>query len=150
MPKLATSSYDLHDELECYLSSDMEDVRDGLLWWHERCTTFSHLSCMAGDYMSIPGKSQISISIPSCITYCFITFATSIDVECVFSEGWLLLSCMHSHLSIHLMHALLCLRTWRQHTLGISLENQTITVYTDGVRACFNNGKVNVFCGGGI
>lgn len=36
----------------------------------------------------------------------------------------------------------------RQYAPGIALQNQTITIYTDG--ACFNNGKENVSCGSGI
>ena len=56
LPDLATVSLDHHDELEHYLSMDPEDVRDGILWWHDRCATFPHLSCMALNYLSIPGK----------------------------------------------------------------------------------------------
>ena len=36
----------------------------------------------------------------------------------------------------------------RRHAPGLTLQNQTITVYTDG--ACFNNGKENATCGSGI
>ena len=36
----------------------------------------------------------------------------------------------------------------RRHAPGTTLQNQTITVYTDG--ACFNNGKENAYCGSGI
>ena len=36
----------------------------------------------------------------------------------------------------------------RRHAQGLSLPNQTVTVYTDG--ACFNNGKENAQCGSGI
>jgi hypothetical protein len=35
---------------------DVEKVKDGLMWWNERCTAFPHLSRMACDYLSIPGK----------------------------------------------------------------------------------------------
>jgi len=38
--------------------------------------------------------------------------ATSIDVEHLFSHGWLLLSHVHSHLSPQSVHVLLCLRAW--------------------------------------
>jgi hypothetical protein len=44
------------DELQCYLAADVEDVKDGLMWWHERHTAFPHLSCMGQDYLSIPGE----------------------------------------------------------------------------------------------
>jgi len=50
-----TSSYEC-DELECYLATDVEDVKDGLAWWYERHAMFPHLSCMAQDYLSIPGE----------------------------------------------------------------------------------------------
>ena len=53
LPKLAPVSSDTHDELDRYLATDIED---GLMWWYERCTTFPHLSRMARDYLSIPGK----------------------------------------------------------------------------------------------
>lgn len=36
----------------------------------------------------------------------------------------------------------------RRHAPGLNLQDQTITVYTDG--ACFNNGKENAICGSGI
>jgi hypothetical protein len=56
LPDLALVSLDLHDELDHYLFTNTEDVRDGLLWWYQRCGTFPCLSCMAQDYLLIPGK----------------------------------------------------------------------------------------------
>jgi len=44
------------DELQCYLAADVEDVKDALMWWHERCRIFLWLSHMACDYLSIPGE----------------------------------------------------------------------------------------------
>jgi hypothetical protein len=44
------------DELQCYLAADVEDVKDGLMWWHERHAMFPQLSRMARDYLSIPGE----------------------------------------------------------------------------------------------
>ena len=38
---------------------DVENVKDALMWWHERRATFPRLSCMARDYLSIPGKCAI-------------------------------------------------------------------------------------------
>jgi hypothetical protein len=55
----ATSLSDDHDELDHYLATDVENVKDALMWWHERHATFSHLSCMAWDYLSIIGKCAI-------------------------------------------------------------------------------------------
>lgn len=43
-------------ELNCYLTSDIEDVVDALEWWYKEHTTFPQLSQMALDYLSIPGK----------------------------------------------------------------------------------------------
>ena len=59
---IMTSLQDDHDELNCYLTTDVEDMKDGLMWWYERRTTFPHLSCMAHDYLSILGKCP-SISV---------------------------------------------------------------------------------------
>ncbi len=44
------------DELQRYLTADIEDVKDALMWWHERCQIFPWLSHMACDYLSIPGE----------------------------------------------------------------------------------------------
>jgi hypothetical protein len=57
MPALAPpKSTDLGNELERYLSTDIEDVRDAIIWWHERQAVYPHLSRMALDYLTIPGK----------------------------------------------------------------------------------------------
>ena len=50
-------------KLDYYLAMDMEDVKDGIMWWHERHTTFSHLSCMAQDYLSISGKFHMFVQL---------------------------------------------------------------------------------------
>ena len=55
LPELAPISMEISDELDHHLSTDMEDVRDGLAWWYEKCTSFPCLSCMAWDYLLIPG-----------------------------------------------------------------------------------------------
>ncbi|KIM66070.1 hypothetical protein SCLCIDRAFT_111557, partial [Scleroderma citrinum Foug A] len=55
------------------------------------------LSCMALDYLTIP--------------------ATSIDIEHLFSCGHLLLSHVHSQLSVQSTHALLCLGIWSELNL---------------------------------
>jgi hypothetical protein len=58
MPALAPpKSSDLGNELERYLSTDIEDVRDAVAWWHAHKVTYPHLSRMALDYLTIPGKS---------------------------------------------------------------------------------------------
>lgn len=54
---------DERDELDRYLAMDVEDMKDGLMWWYERRTTFPRLSRMARDYLSIPGKYPSSLFI---------------------------------------------------------------------------------------
>jgi hypothetical protein len=45
----------LHNELDAFLSSDPEFVEDVIAWWHEKRTTYPCLSCMALDYLTLPG-----------------------------------------------------------------------------------------------
>jgi hypothetical protein len=52
-------SPDNRDELECYLAMDVENVQDGVKWWYDKQSTFPCLSCMAQDYLSIPGKCAL-------------------------------------------------------------------------------------------
>ena len=59
MDTAPTSSSD--DELQRYLAADIEDVKDGLMWWHERRAMFPQLSCMACNYLSIPGEYLVSL-----------------------------------------------------------------------------------------
>jgi hypothetical protein len=48
------------DELQRYLATDIEDVKDPLMWWHQRRKMFPCLSRMAHDYLAIPGESVFS------------------------------------------------------------------------------------------
>ena len=57
-------SSDLGNELDHYLAANIEDVKDPLMWWYEHRGAFPHLSHMACDYLSIPGKSINFSSIP--------------------------------------------------------------------------------------
>jgi hypothetical protein len=59
----APPSPDNHGELNRYLAMDVKDVKDGIMRWHERCTTFPRLSYMARDYLSIPGKCHIFVEL---------------------------------------------------------------------------------------
>jgi hypothetical protein len=52
----APRTRELCDELDRYLSTDPEHVVDVLMWWTERKSMYPHLSRMALDYLSIPGK----------------------------------------------------------------------------------------------
>jgi hAT family C-terminal dimerisation region len=57
LPALAAPKWDeLKDELTAYLSTDPVNVRDGLAWWVERQAMYPHLSRMAINYLSIPGR----------------------------------------------------------------------------------------------
>jgi hypothetical protein len=44
LPDLAPISSELCNELNPYLAADIEDAKDPLMWWHEWCKTFPHLS----------------------------------------------------------------------------------------------------------
>ncbi|KIM50708.1 hypothetical protein SCLCIDRAFT_58109, partial [Scleroderma citrinum Foug A] len=57
-------------------------------------STYPCLSCMAFNYLTIP--------------------ATSVDVECLFSKGCILLPHLCNRLSAQSTHALLCLGSWSQ------------------------------------
>jgi hypothetical protein len=46
------------------------------------------------------------------IQYLIFCLATSVDVEHIFSHGWLILSHVHDRLSAQTMCALLCLGSW--------------------------------------
>ena len=85
-------SSDLHSEIDRYLAMDVEKAEDVLKWWHDRHVVYPCLSRMALDYLSIP--------------------PTSIDVEWLFSHGWLVLSHVRSCLSVNTTRALLCLGAW--------------------------------------
>jgi hypothetical protein len=54
LPDLAPTLLDQRDELDRYLAMDVEDVKDGLMWWYERRAAFPRLSRMARDYLCIP------------------------------------------------------------------------------------------------
>jgi hypothetical protein len=47
---------ELCDELDQYLSSNPEHVKDVLQWWTDKKAMYPCLSHMALDYLSIPGK----------------------------------------------------------------------------------------------
>ena len=51
-----TPTSSLNDELQRYLAADIEDVKDGLMWWYEKRAIFPRLSRMARNYLSIPGE----------------------------------------------------------------------------------------------
>src|SRR6266545_7084100 len=64
---------------------------------------------MAMDYLSIPGKFLLCLQMDWLMKN---MTATSVDVEQTFSQGCLVLSHVHSRLSVQSMQALLCLGGW--------------------------------------
>ena len=100
------------DELEKYLSTKRElNVQDGLMWWYERKHIYPHLSHMAMDYLSIPGK--YSLFVINIFTHLDINLiATSVAIKQTFSQGWLVLSHVWSRLPVQSMCALLCFGVW--------------------------------------
>jgi hypothetical protein len=67
LPNLAPISSDIHNKLKSYLSTNTKDVKDALLWWHDQWASFPSLSCMAQDYLSIPGKQSIQFFFAVCL-----------------------------------------------------------------------------------
>ena len=127
----------LKDELEQYLECPVEDVKDVLLWWVKNRAVYPRLSCMALDYLSIPGMSIIATLVPNLT----ISLATSVDVEHVFSKGKIILSHVQNGLSIQSTHALLCLGAWS--ALGL-VEDEDVALVAklanvDGCEADLDN-----------
>jgi hypothetical protein len=57
---LATPKYsELRDELDRFLSTDVEAVEDVIQWWIEHKAMYPRLSRMAIDYLTIPGMYSI-------------------------------------------------------------------------------------------
>jgi hypothetical protein len=103
-------------ELEHYLNADIEHVVDPIAWWYEHRYTYPHLSRMALDYLTVPGKHSSSTRM--LLVFELINLvATSVDVERLFSRGRLLLSHVRSRLSAQSTRALLCLGIWSKLNL---------------------------------
>jgi hypothetical protein len=104
-------SSDLGDELDRYIVADIEDMKDALMWWYERRTTslVYHLWCTITSpfRVSLPVLTSLPIVLQN-----LHFLATTVDVERVFSQGWLVLSHVQSRLSVQSTHALLCLGVW--------------------------------------
>jgi hypothetical protein len=105
----APKASDLRSEIDRYLSTDVEDVRDAVMWWTERKSMFPILSRMALDYLTIPGECSHRRHFPL-VSQRFP--ATSVDVERVFSRGRLVLSHTRSRLATQTIRAVLCLGPW--------------------------------------
>ncbi|TFY79033.1 hypothetical protein EWM64_g4980 [Hericium alpestre] len=112
VPQTADNTFDFGDisvgneaerisELEEYLRSPVEKVKDPVQWWFSKRHVYPKLSRMALDYLSIP--------------------ATSTAVERVFSQGRQLLHFTRNRLSPYSIRAYLCLGSWSRHNI-ISFE----------------------------
>ncbi|KAF5332308.1 hypothetical protein D9758_018513 [Tetrapyrgos nigripes] len=97
---------ELGDELDRYLSTDVEATDDVLGWWYGRKKDFPTLYRMGLDYLTIP--------------------ATSTDVERVFSRGRFLLPYVRNRLSADTTRALMCLRQWS--LMGLIQDEDVMTV----------------------
>ncbi|KAF5350275.1 hypothetical protein D9758_007809 [Tetrapyrgos nigripes] len=97
---------ELGDELDRYLSADVEATDDVLGWWYGRKKDFPTLYRMGLDYLTIP--------------------ATSTDVERVFSRGRFLLPYVRNRLSADTTRALMCLRQWS--LMGLIQDEDVMTV----------------------
>ena len=63
LPALSTpATSELHDELDCYLSTDSEQVTNVCKWWYERKGTYPCLYHMALDYLT-----NLGVYLKSCL-----------------------------------------------------------------------------------
>ena len=76
--KVLTSS-ELHDELECYLSTDPEHVNDICAWWYERREAYPCLHSMALNYHTVSG-AYVLLKL-GVITYQFIYLFKSFGIN---------------------------------------------------------------------
>lgn len=89
------------------------DVVDAVAWWYDHRKAYPHLSCMALDYLTIPGLCfTLHSCLPFILTSVYSPKATSVDVKHIFSHGRLLLTCVRNHLSAQTTRSLICLRYW--------------------------------------
>jgi len=102
-------------ELEEFLRQPVENVKEPLKWWVANRHIYPNLHRMALDYLSIPGKLDITL-IFVYITNCF-PLATSTAVERVFSQGRQLLSFTRNRLSASNIRVFLCLGSWGRSDL---------------------------------
>ena len=57
LPALASSCLTTATgELNLYLNTEVENVTDALLWWHQKWKTYPRLYHMALNYLSVPGR----------------------------------------------------------------------------------------------
>ena len=102
------------DELDEYLSSPIERVRNLIVWWWEHRQTYPQLSAMAFDFLSAPGTCD-SVNLFNILLT--ITLATSTAVERVFSQGCQLLSYTRNRMSPSTIRSILCFGNWSRKDL---------------------------------
>ncbi|KAJ2921688.1 hypothetical protein H1R20_g15399, partial [Candolleomyces eurysporus] len=85
-------------ELDHYLAPKVvKDIKDPLAWWHKNWGSYPRLWRMARDYLTIP--------------------AMLVAVECVFSQGRLIISHIQNRLSGQSTRTLMCLGAWTKQNL---------------------------------
>ena len=121
---------ELEDELARYLSTLQDlNVKDGLRWWYDRKHLYPCLHRMAMDYLSIPGNFFFFVFAINYLLIHICLTATSVDVEQIFSQGRLLLSHVHSRLSVMSSH-MFCTRSHlfsHFSAFGLNLSHVTTT-----------------------
>ena len=111
------------DEITLYLGMHMEIVNDPLEWWLAQCTIYPCLSRMAINYLMIP--SEFSTVLIYCHLFQF-WLATSVDIECLFSRGCILLPHLWNGLSSKSVSTLMCLGDWCTH--GLILDEDILSI----------------------
>ncbi len=110
----APNDAELSDELERYLSTDVEDVQDPLQWWTDRKSQFPNLSRMAIDFLTLPGEPCAFLHAALDTHTSHVLTATAVAVEHTFSLGRLLLPYVRNRMRGQTTRALLCLRSWSE------------------------------------
>lgn len=109
------TSFSDDDELQRYLATDVEDVKDGLMWWYDKRAIFPRLSRMARGYLSIPGEYLVLSYFSSVLKH--LSIATTVDVERVFSRARLILPYVRNSLGVQSTRASLCVGLWSSQGL---------------------------------
>jgi hypothetical protein len=86
---------------------------------------------MGRDYLSIPGEDFRLVRISFILLLMFI-LATTVDVECTFSQGRIVLSHIRNHLSSQSTRALMCVGAWSW--LGLVKNNDILDVLGEEVK----------------
>src|ERR1700722_5743453 len=108
------------NKLDDYLRLPVENITKLLKWWFDNRRTYPTLSCMARDYLSIPGGQHQVLH--SCNYSNQSIQATSTAVEHAFSKGHQILQFTCNVLSSLSVCASLCLGAWCHSDLIISKD----------------------------